>query len=61
MMPLPARLGIDEFAGQRCFFRKRNHLVITQEGSVVCRQGDRVRADPVDPSFRRVEFALMGR
>ena len=52
--------ALEEFAGQRCFFRERDRLVITQDGRILCRLGDRVRvrADRIDPFFRRVEFAL---
>jgi ribonuclease R len=55
--------AIEEFAGERCFFRERERLVLTQDGRVVCRLGDRVRvrADRIDPFFRRVEFALVGK
>jgi ribonuclease R len=55
--------AIEEFAGQRCFFRERDRLVIAQDGRAVCRLGDRVRvrADRIDPFFRRVEFALIGK
>jgi ribonuclease R len=55
--------AIEEFAGERCFFRERDRVVVTQAGRAVCRLGDRVRvrADRIDPFFRRVEFALVGR
>jgi len=54
--------AIEEFAGERCFFRERDRVVVTQGGRTVCRLGDRVRvrADRIDPFFRRVEFALVG-
>src|SRR5208282_2763969 len=43
--------AIEEFAGERCFFRERDRMVVTQAGRVVCRLGDRVRvrADRIDP------------
>jgi ribonuclease R len=55
--------AIEEFAGERCFFRERDRMVVAQSGRAVCRLGDRirVRADRIDPFFRRVEFALVGR
>jgi len=55
--------AIEEFAGERCFFRERDRLVTTQDGRIICRLGDRVqvRADRIDPFFRRVEFALVGK
>jgi ribonuclease R len=60
LVPISA---IEEFAGQRCFFRERDRLMITQDGHAICRLGDRVRvrADRIDPFFRRVEFALIGK
>ncbi len=55
--------AIEEFAGERCFLRERDRMIVTQGGSAVVRLGDRVRvrADRIDPLFRRVEFALTGR
>jgi ribonuclease R len=55
--------AIEDFAGERCFFRERDRMVVTQGGRAVCRLGDRVRvrADRIDPFFRRVEFALVER
>jgi len=54
---------VEEFAGERCFFRERDRMIVTQGGRAVCRLGDRVRvrADRIDPFVRRVEFALIGR
>ena len=54
--------AIEEFAGERCFFRERDRTIVTQGGSAVCRLGDRVhvRADRIDPFLHRVEFALVG-
>ena len=54
--------AIEEFAGQRCFFRERDRMLVGQDGRAICRLGDRVhvRADRIDPFFRRVEFALIG-
>jgi len=53
--------AVEEFAGERCFFRERDRMIVTQGGHAVLRLGDhvRVRADRIDPFFRRVEFALM--
>ena len=53
--------AIEEYAGERCFFRERDRMIVTQGGRPVCRLGDRVRvrADRIDPFFRRVEFALL--
>jgi len=55
--------AIEEFAGERCFFRERDRMIVTQAGRPVCRLGDRVRvrADRIDPFLHRVEFALVGR
>ena len=55
--------AVEEFAGERCFFRERDRMIVTQGGRAVCRLGDRVRvrADRIDPFVRRVEFALIGR
>jgi len=55
--------AIEEFSGERCFFRERDRVIVTQGGRAVCRLGDRVRvrADRIDPFFRRVEFALLER
>ncbi len=55
--------AIEEFAGERCFLRERDRMIITQNRRPVLRLGDRVRvrADRIDPFFRRVEFALTGR
>ncbi|HUK54227.1 MAG TPA: RNB domain-containing ribonuclease [Candidatus Binatia bacterium] len=56
-------VSLEEFASQRCFFRERDRLVVAQDGQIICRLGDRVqvRADRIDPLFRRVEFALVSR
>ena len=53
--------SIEEFAGERCFFRERDRMIVTQGGRPVCRLGDRVRvrADRIDPFVRKVEFALI--
>jgi len=53
--------AIEEYAGERCFFRERDRMIVTQGGHAVLRLGDhvRVRADRIDPFFRRVEFALV--
>ena len=53
--------AIEEYAGERCFFRERDRMIVTQDGRPLCRLGDRVRvrADRIDPFHRRVEFALV--
>ena len=55
--------GIEEYAGERCYFRERDRMIATQSGQAILRLGDhvRVRADRIDPFFRRVEFALIER
>lgn len=52
---------IEDFAGQRCFYRERDHAIVTERGRRAFRLGDRVRvrADRIDPMFRRVELALV--
>ena len=65
-------VGIDwleEFTGQRCMYRERDHTIVTEpyrgsRGAAakrVFRLGDRVRvrAERIDPLRHRVEFALV--
>jgi ribonuclease R len=60
LVPLGA---IEEFTGERCFFRERDRTVTSQGGRSVCRLGDRVRVrtERIDPFLHRVEFALVAR
>jgi ribonuclease R len=61
--------AIEEFTGQRCEYRERDHTIVTEphrtsRGSnqrVVFRLGDRVRvrAERIDPIRHKVEFALL--
>jgi len=55
--------AIEEFTGERCFFRERDRAIVAQGGRSLLRLGDRVRvrADRIDPFFRRVEFAITER
>jgi ribonuclease R len=59
---------LEEFTGQRCIYRERDHAIVTEphRGSRSrarreFRLGDRVRvrADRIDPLRHRVEFALL--
>jgi ribonuclease R len=58
LVPLEA---VEEFAGERCYFRERDHAIASAGGRKSWHLGDRVRvrADRIDPMFRRVEFALL--
>jgi ribonuclease R len=58
LVPMAA---IEDFTGERCYFRERDRVITTSGGRQAWRLGDRVRvrADRVDPMFRRVEFALL--
>jgi len=63
LVPITA---LEEFAGERCLYRERDHALVTQRGRSgapgrAWRLGDRVRvrADRIDPMRRRVEFALV--
>jgi ribonuclease R len=61
--------AIEEFTGQRCEYRERDHTIVTEphrtsRGSnqrTVFRLGDRVRvrAERIDPIRHKVEFALL--
>jgi ribonuclease R len=60
---------LEEFTGQRCVYRERDHTIVTEpyrgsrgSGSKkVFRLGDlvRVRAERIDPFRHRVEFSLL--
>ncbi len=52
---------LEEFTGERCLYRERDHAIVAQRGRRTWRLGDRVRvrADRIDPMRRRVEFALV--
>jgi len=52
---------LEELTGERCFYRERDHSIVTQRGRRAWRLGDRVRvrADRIDPMRRRVEFSLV--
>ena len=58
LVPMAA---IEDFSGERCYFRERDRVITTSGGRKAWHLGDqvRVRADRVDPMFRRVEFALL--
>ena len=59
--------SLEEFTGERCLYRERDHAIVTQRGldrskhARAWRLGDRVRvrADRIDPMRRRVEFSLV--
>jgi len=53
--------ALEEFSGERCAYRERDHAMVTQRGRQVWRLGQlvRVRADRIDPMRRRVEFSLV--
>ncbi|HWQ03406.1 MAG TPA: S1 RNA-binding domain-containing protein, partial [Candidatus Nitrosotenuis sp.] len=55
LVPLAA---LEEFTGERCFFREYDRTIVCARGRKVFRLGGmlRVRADRVDPMRRRVEF-----
>ena len=52
---------LEEMTGERCFFRERDHALVSERGKYRWRLGDRVRvrADRIDPLRHRVEFALV--
>ena len=59
---------LEEFTGQRCIYRERDHAIVTEphrasrtKAPRMFRMGDRVRvrADRIDPMRHRVEFALL--
>ncbi len=53
--------SLEDFSGERCYYRERDHAMVTQRGRKSWRLGDRVRvrADRIDPMRRRVEFSLV--
>jgi ribonuclease R len=59
---------LEEFTGQRCTYRERDHAIVTEphrgsRGAAkrTCRLGDRirVRAERIDPMRHRVDFSLV--
>ncbi|MFY9532161.1 MAG: RNB domain-containing ribonuclease [Candidatus Acidiferrales bacterium] len=52
---------IEEFTGERCFYRERDHAIVSDRRKISFRLGDRVRvrAERIDPFRQRVEFALV--
>ncbi len=58
LVPITA---LEDFTGERCVYRERDHAIVTQRGRKVWRLGDRVRvrADRIEPMRRRVEFSLV--
>ena len=65
LVPITA---LEEFTGERCIYRERDHAIVPQRGrgegagrGRAWHLGDRVRvrADRIDPMRRRVEFALV--
>jgi ribonuclease R len=59
---------VEEFTGQRCVYRERDHAIVAEPHRAgrgasqrIFRLGDRVnvRADRIDPIRHRVEFALV--
>ena len=59
--------SLEEFTGERCLYRERDHAIVTHRDpdrskhGRAWRLGDRVRvrADRIDPMRRRVEFSLV--
>jgi ribonuclease R len=53
--------NIEEFTGEPCFYRERDHAIVSGRRKITFRVGDRVRvrADRIDPVRQRVEFALI--
>ncbi|HVB35533.1 MAG TPA: VacB/RNase II family 3'-5' exoribonuclease [Patescibacteria group bacterium] len=54
---------LEETVGERCHFRELDHAIVSQSRRHRFRLGDRirVRAERIDPLFRRVEFAVVAR
>jgi len=52
---------LEETLGERCYYRERDHAIVSERGRRAFRLGDRVRvrADRIDPMRHRVEFALI--
>jgi ribonuclease R len=53
--------AVEEFAGERVFFRETDRAFIAARGKQAFHLGDRVRvrAERIEPMLRRVEFALV--
>ncbi|MCL6482471.1 MAG: VacB/RNase II family 3'-5' exoribonuclease [Firmicutes bacterium] len=60
LVPMPA---IEVAVGERCFYRERDHAIVTPRRQPVFRLGDRVRvrADRIDYFQMRTEFSLVTR
>jgi ribonuclease R len=52
---------LEETVGERCFYRELDHAIVGQHRKQRFRLGDRVRvrAERIDPLFKRVEFAVL--
>jgi ribonuclease R len=52
---------IEEFTGERCFYREQDRVIVSQRRKIAFHLGDRVRvrAERIDPFRHRVEFALL--
>ena len=53
--------NVEEFTGEPCFYRERDHAIVSGRSKTLFRVGGlvRVRADRIDPVRQRVEFALV--
>jgi ribonuclease R len=52
---------LEETLGERCYYRERDHAIVSERGRRAFHLGDRVRvrADRIDPMRHRVQFALI--
>jgi ribonuclease R len=52
---------IEEFTGERCFYREQDRVIVSQRRKIAFHLGDRVRVrgERIDPFRHRVEFALL--
>ncbi len=52
---------LEETVGDRCFFRETDHAIVSRRRNRRFHLGDRVRvrAERIDPVFKRVEFAVL--
>jgi ribonuclease R len=52
---------LEELTGERCFYRERDHAIVTGRDRRAWRLGDRVRVrvERIDPILRRVEFSVL--
>lgn len=52
---------LEETVGERCYYREPDHAIVSRTRRFRFRLGDRVRvrAERIDPLFRRVEFAVL--